>query len=320
MRDPENRPRRSVPGLCVAAFCALVGACPVLRAADPAGSIAERPFSPRLGQHGPTMFTVLSPEQTGLVTANAYADPRMWGNLYQQLVYGETGTGIAVGDYDNDGLPDLLVVSKSGGCRLFHNLGNWRFEDVTEKAGLGRPKEGAWDKGFSWIKDSVGDGSAPQEEAQPWEQGATFVDVNNDGLLDIYICRFGAPNLLYINQGDGTFKEEAARVRPGRHRRVGDGGLLRLRPRRMAGCLHPHQPVRPRRAPGRPAGLPLPQQPGRHLHGRDREGRDLRESPRPLGDLVGLSTATAGPTSTSPTTTALPTSSTATTGTARSPT
>jgi hypothetical protein len=42
-----------------------------------------------------------------------------------------------------------------------------------------------------------------------WKQGVTFVDVNNDGLLDIYVCRFNAPNLLYINQGDGTFKEMA---------------------------------------------------------------------------------------------------------------
>src|SRR5947207_2465172 len=42
-----------------------------------------------------------------------------------------------------------------------------------------------------------------------WKQGATFVDVNNDGLLDIYVCRFKEPNLLYINQGNGTFKEMA---------------------------------------------------------------------------------------------------------------
>jgi hypothetical protein len=42
-----------------------------------------------------------------------------------------------------------------------------------------------------------------------WKQGATFVDVNNDGLLDLYVCRYNAPNLLYINQGDGTFREMA---------------------------------------------------------------------------------------------------------------
>jgi len=59
---------------------------------------------------------------------------------------------------------------------------------VTERAGVG-------DKGPA---------------ASTWKQGATFVDVNNNGLLDIYVCRFAAPNLLYINQGDGTFREEAA--------------------------------------------------------------------------------------------------------------
>jgi hypothetical protein len=97
------------------------------------------------------------------------------------------GTGVAIGDYDGDGRPDIFVVSKTESCRLFRNLGNWKFEDVTEKAGVG-------DHGAA---------------ARIWKQGATFVDVNNDGLLDIYVCRFNAPNLLYINQGDGTFKEEA---------------------------------------------------------------------------------------------------------------
>src|SRR5207247_847374 len=55
-------------------------------------------------------------------------------------------------------------------------------------------------------KAGVGDKGAA---AQIWKQGATFADVNNDGLLDIYVCRLGAPNLLYINQGNGTFKEMA---------------------------------------------------------------------------------------------------------------
>jgi len=98
------------------------------------------------------------------------------------------GTGVAIGDYDGDGRADIFVVSKTESCRLFRNLGNWKFEDVTDKAGVG-------DKG---------------EAAGIWKQGATFADVNNDGLLDLYVCRFNAPNLLYINQGDGTFKEEAA--------------------------------------------------------------------------------------------------------------
>ena len=154
---------------------------------ESAGAISEQPLAPRLGRRGATMFKVLAPQETGVVTENPYDDPRMWGALYYQSENGSFGTGVAIGDYDGDGRPDIFVVSKTRSCRLFRNLGNWRFEDVTERAGVG-------DKG---------------EAAGIWKQGATFVDVDNNGLLDIYVCRFNAPNLLYINQGDGTFREEA---------------------------------------------------------------------------------------------------------------
>ena len=133
------------------------------------------------------MFVQLPPDVTGVRTENRYADPKMWGEHYQEFLFGALGTGVAIGDYDGDGRPDLFVVSKTESCRLFRNLGGWRFEDVTDQAGVG-------DKGAA---------------AGIWKQGATFVDVNNDGRLDIYVCRFNAPNLLYINQGDGTFKEMA---------------------------------------------------------------------------------------------------------------
>ncbi|HEY4247570.1 MAG TPA: FG-GAP-like repeat-containing protein [Lacunisphaera sp.] len=133
------------------------------------------------------MFVQLAPEVTGVRTENRYSDPRMHGDLYQEFEAGSVGTGVAIGDYDGDGRPDIFVVSKTESCRLFRNLGNFKFEDVTEKAGVG-------DKGAA---------------AAIWKSGVTFVDVNNDGRLDIYVCRFNAPNLLYINQGDGTFKEMA---------------------------------------------------------------------------------------------------------------
>jgi hypothetical protein len=152
-----------------------------------AGSISEQPLAPRSGRRGATMFKMLSPQETGVVAENRFDDPRMWGALYSENETGATGCGLAIGDYDGDGRPDIFVVGKTDSCRLFRNLGGWRFEDVTERAGVG-------DRG---------------EAAGVWKQGATFVDVNNDGLLDIYVCRFGAPNLLYMNQGDGTFREEA---------------------------------------------------------------------------------------------------------------
>jgi hypothetical protein len=170
----------------VAIGASLLGVTLLSSAANAPG-LTERPLTPRSGPPGGTMFTVLPPEQTGLVTENRYADPQMWGGRYHEFEVGSIGTGVAIGDYDGDGRPDLFVVSKTESCRLFRNLGNWKFEDVTDRAGVG-------DKG---------------EAAKIWKQGVTFADVNNDGWLDIYVCRNGAPNLLYINQGDGTFKELA---------------------------------------------------------------------------------------------------------------
>jgi len=156
-------------------------------AAGSAGGIADKPLASHVFPHGKTMFVQLSPEETGVRTENRFNDPRMFGDLYQEFEDGSIGTGVAIGDYDGDGRPDIFVVSKTEGCRLFRNLGGFKFEDVTDKAGVG-------DKGAA---------------AAIWKQGVTFADVNNDGLLDIYVCRHNAPNLLYINQGDGTFKEMA---------------------------------------------------------------------------------------------------------------
>jgi hypothetical protein len=153
-------------------------------APDPGGGITGKPLSPHPFARGATLFVQLSPEQTGVTAPNPYDDPRMWGDLYQEFEGGSIGTGVAIGDYDGDGRPDIFVVTKNHGCRLFRNLGGYRFEDVTRKAGVGA-------------------------EPGVWNVGATFVDINNDGLLDIYVCRFNAPNLLYINQGDGTFREMA---------------------------------------------------------------------------------------------------------------
>ncbi len=146
--------------------------------------MTAKPLSPHPFPRGRTLFTQLSPAETGVTAVNRYDDPKMWGDLYQEFEGGSIGTGVAIGDYDGDGRPDIFVVTKTHGCHLFRNLGGYRFEDVTQKAGVG---------------------------AEPgiWNVGATFVDINNTGRLDIYVCRFNAPNLLYINQGDGTFKESA---------------------------------------------------------------------------------------------------------------
>lgn len=157
---------------------------PGLCAEPTVSAISEQPFAARSGPRGATLFATLPAEETGIVAVNAYDDPQMWWQHYREFTLGAIGTGIAIGDYDGDGRPDIFVVCKTHENHLFHNLGGFKFEDVTFKAGVAGPL-GAW------------------------KQGATWADVNNDGRLDLYVCRFGAPNLLYINQGDGTFKEEA---------------------------------------------------------------------------------------------------------------
>lgn len=103
-------------------------------------------------------------------------------NTYTYLT---NGAGMAVGDYDGDGLPDVYLVSQDGPNKLFRQKAPMQFEDVTDRAG------------------HVDGGKA-------WGTGATFVDIDGDGDLDLYVCNLEAKNLLYVNQGDGTFREDAA--------------------------------------------------------------------------------------------------------------
>jgi enediyne biosynthesis protein E4 len=204
-RPPGKRGRFKLHLGTLLAFALLTA--PLAAAPDPA--LVARPLAPASGPRGATLFAPVDAAQSGVHAPNTYADPRMWWELHQEFKFGAIGSGVAIGDIDQDGRPDLLVVSKVEGPRLFRNLGGWRFEDITASA-FGPGSTSWWDQGLAWVRRTLGRDAPAAAAAGPWHQGVAMADINNDGWLDIYVCRFGAPNLLYVNQGNGTFREEAA--------------------------------------------------------------------------------------------------------------
>lgn len=125
------------------------------------------------------LFTLLGKEQTGVDFVNKLSFDQSF-NLFK-YIYFYNGSGVGAGDFNNDGLPDLFFGSNQGASKLFLNKGKLRFADVTSTAAI--PADGGWTTGVS------------------------VVDINQDGLLDIYVCRVGnyetlhSRNQLLINQG-----------------------------------------------------------------------------------------------------------------------
>src|SRR6266404_4742534 len=138
----------------------------------------------------PPLLKQLTPGHTGVTFANTITTNDSVNVQTDPFVY--NGAGVAVGDIDNDGLPDIFFAGNMVSSRLYLNKGDMRFEDITQAAGVGTTR---------------------------WATGATMVDINNDGYLDIYVSVSGPEwskgaqraNLLFVNNGDHTFTEAAAR-------------------------------------------------------------------------------------------------------------
>jgi len=135
-----------------------------------------------------TLFTLLDSDRTGIDFINKVENQKTFNIFKYRNFY--NGGGVAIGDVNNDGLPDIYLTGNMVSNKLYLNKGNLNFEDITNKAGV--------------------------QGNKPWSTGVNMVDINADGLLDIYVSNAGNmegnnhDNDLYINNGDLTFTEKAS--------------------------------------------------------------------------------------------------------------
>ncbi len=134
------------------------------------------------------LFTLLSNEHTNVHFKNSVEETADFNVLNYYYTY--NGGGVAVGDVNNDGLDDIYFTSNQQSNKLYLNKGDFTFEDITD---------------IAKVSDTEG-----------WSTGTTMIDINNDGWMDIYVCKSASldnnllrRNKLFVNQKDGTFKEEA---------------------------------------------------------------------------------------------------------------
>ena len=150
---------------------------------------AEKPKTGGYTNGASTLFTKVDTSASGINFQNVIKETLDFNFTNYPYIY--AGAGLAVGDIDNDGLDDVYFVSNLGSNKLYKNKGGLSFEDITA--------------------------ASLTEDAKGFSTGATMLDVNNDGWLDIYVSKAASVmdddarrNLLFVNQKDGTFKEDAA--------------------------------------------------------------------------------------------------------------
>ncbi|MCC6288132.1 MAG: VCBS repeat-containing protein [Chitinophagaceae bacterium] len=137
----------------------------------------------------PTFFSEVGKGETGIDFRNVLEEDESLN--ITRYIYFYNGGGVAAGDINNDGLVDIFFTGNMVKNRLYLNKGNFEFENITDKSGIAL--------------------------LQGWCTGAVMVDINHDGLMDIYVCRSAdddperRKNLLFINNGDLTFTEQATK-------------------------------------------------------------------------------------------------------------
>jgi enediyne biosynthesis protein E4 len=134
-----------------------------------------------------SLFTQLESSKTGINFVNEVKNSAEMNVFKYRNFY--NGGGVSIGDINNDGLADVYFTSNLGKNKLYLNKGNLKFEDISIKAGV--------------------------EGTKSWSTGVVMVDINGDGLLDIYVCNAGnstddkRKSELFINNGNLTFSEKA---------------------------------------------------------------------------------------------------------------
>ena len=142
--------------------------------------LSAEPFNRKVKKKNKSnTYIHIDPNRAGINFENKWRpEPQYESQLENSFI----STGVAIGDYNNDGLQDVFLSRQQDGGRLFKNLGGMQFEDVTEITGI--------------LDDKM------------WSTGVSFIDINNDGWLDLYVCGFDSHNKLYINT-KGKFEEKA---------------------------------------------------------------------------------------------------------------